>query len=216
MDDAGFTQMAAAALTARGIPFAPSEAEAAQLGVQYTPSAAPVAPAAAPAKPAATLTPEQQIAALSAPITGTDGRTEATMGDAMSPPADPTGYTLPALGKDQKSTPETSAAFDGFKAGLHEFGFAAPIGNTIAEMVNTAATREPSTPEQIEAARLTTHAALSRQWGESAKANIAAVQAEVTRVLAKHPHLRDAVELVGNDPHVVTMIHTALQSRRTT
>jgi hypothetical protein len=137
------------------------------------------------------------------------------MASAMQPPVDGSGYTLPALGKDEKATPELTAAFETYKAGLHEFGFAAPIGSKIAEMVNTAAQRTPSNPIQVEHARQSANTVLSRQWGGDAPANIAAVQQEVARVLAKHPHLQSAVELVGNDPHVVTMIHSALMARKT-
>lgn len=212
--DSEATQTMAAALDSRGIAYTPSESEAMALGRPYTPPAVaadPADPAATPAKPAATLTTEQQLAALNAPITG--DKTDALMAAAMARPADPSGYTLPALDKDQKATPQMAAAFAGFKAGLHEFGFAAPVGNKIADMVNTAAARAPMTPAQVETARQTTHGALSRQWGSEAPANIKAVQAEVQRVLAKHPHLRPAVELVGNDQHVVTMIHTAIQAR---
>ncbi len=214
MNEAEATNVMAQALTARGIAFAPSEAEAAHLGVAYVaPVAAPVAAPADSVPAAKPPTVEEQIASLTAPNLGNE-QVDAAIEQTMQRPADPNGYTLPALDKDQAVTPEITAAFDGYKAGLHEFGFAAPIGNKIAEMVNAAALRGASNPIQTEHARQAANTTLSRTWGADAPARIAAVQAEVQRVLAKHPHLRDAVELVGNDPHVVMMIHNTLQARR--
>lgn len=213
MNEAEVTGIMAAELTARGIPFAPSESEAAHLGVAYVAPVVPTAPAAAPAKPAATLTPEQQMAALNAPITGHDG--DAILAEAMAPPATPDGYELPGLNPGQQFTPEQTALLSEARNALHGAGLPASVAKLVAARVNDGLANPPNDIQRAHSSAACT-TALRQAWQGDFDANLTAVRAHVQALAVKSPNLISWLETsgAGNDPWVIRSLFNSMQARR--
>jgi hypothetical protein len=209
MNDKEATQIMASAMDARGISYTPSEQEAGYLGRPYV-APAPL-PAPAPIKTPEPQTVEQPLVQINAPQVGSID--DPVMSQAMAPPAEASAYQLPPPGPDTIPSPE----YDAFRAdaqnALHSLGLPQSIGRELALRADKASLQLPAPPAVIEQQRQTAMAQLTRTWGAEAPARIQAVQAEVNRVLAKHPGMRDHVERVGNDTWVVQQIWNTLQSR---
>lgn len=166
---------------------------------------------AAPATPAATLTREQQIAALNAPLVGHDG--EATMAAAMSPPATPEGYQLPPV--VGPVTPELTEFRTQARTVLFDSGLPASIGKEMASRIDKGLTSPPS-DAQKEQQKIASTSQLKRQWGDNFAPNLAACQAEINRLVAKTPALANWLNYSGavHDAYLIQQLHNTLQARR--
>ncbi len=216
MDESQGTQTMAAALTAHGVAFSPSESESAHLGIAYVaPAATTPAVPAAPAAPAKAPTLDEQIAAINAPITGQDGKTDALFAEAMAPLATPDAYELPGITAGQQHTPEQTALLTEARTALHGAGLAAPIAKAIAERINDGLGKPPNDIQRAHAnAAGTTQ--LRQAWGADFDANLKAVRGEVRRLAEKSPNLIAWLETSGsgNDPFVVRSLFNSMYARR--
>jgi hypothetical protein len=194
MNDAAFTQMAAAELTARGIPFVADATESEHLGIPFVPDTAP-APAAMPAEPVETHA--QIVERLSTPDLGLRG--EAAALSAMGPPANAADYQI------QGVTPGPNR--DAVHAALADLQLPVGLGRHLVAIVQKGGSAPPAKPEEARVALTKSTQHLNRLWGVDAPARIAEVQAHVARVAEKHPWLPKALERSGAHRDSWMMIH---------
>lgn len=140
-------------------------------------------------------------------------------------PASPSAYqfdSVPGVGPDPKLDPEgfkkhmesTMRSDAEFRQFLYEEQIPVPIAKEINRLA-LQASKVPQTVQQREVAQQETMATLTRLWGADRDKNLSIVRAEVARMTASRPQVKELLETtgMGNNAWLITTLHNLATMR---